>query len=198
MLGVRDLRRSGLGPVSLTVEKGECVTVSGPSGAGKSLLLRAIADLDPNEGVVTLDDIRRESLPGPEWRRRVGYVPAESGWWTETVGGHFDDSAHGVSLLPRLGFPDDALAWQVGRLSTGERQRLALIRALGTRPSFLLLDEPTASLDPEATAAVEGLLSELRAGGAGILMVTHDPAQARRVADRRLRIRDGQIVEARP
>src|SRR5207237_896117 len=89
VLQVRDLRTSILKRVSFTLSAAECIAVKGPSGAGKTLLLRAIADLDPNQGVVTLDGRDRSTIAAPEWRRLVGYVPAEPGWWAETVGEHF-------------------------------------------------------------------------------------------------------------
>ena len=79
MLQVRDLRTNVLKSASLTLSEGECVVVTGPSGAGKTLLLRAIADLDPNHGSVSLDGRDRSTIAAPEWRRLVGYVPAETG-----------------------------------------------------------------------------------------------------------------------
>ena len=85
MLSVTDLTRLELGPLSFSVEAGECLALRGPSGAGKSLLLRAIADLDPNEGRVSLDGESREDMPAPDWRRRVAYLAAEAGWWADTV-----------------------------------------------------------------------------------------------------------------
>jgi putative ABC transport system ATP-binding protein len=91
MLQVRDLRTNILRPASFALSVGECLAVRGPSGAGKTLLLRALADLDPNEGLVTLEGRNRSTIAGPEWRRLVGYVPAEPGWWAETVGEHFAD-----------------------------------------------------------------------------------------------------------
>jgi phosphate-transporting ATPase len=91
LLHVRDLRTDVLKPASFSLLPGECVVVQGPSGAGKTLLLRAIADLDPNEGLVCLGGRDRSTIPGPEWRRLVGYVPAEPGWWAETVGEHFSE-----------------------------------------------------------------------------------------------------------
>ena len=81
LLHVRDLRTSILKPASFSLSAGEAIAVRGASGAGKTLLLRAVADLDPNEGLVTLDGRDRSAIPGPEWRRLVGYVPAEPGWW---------------------------------------------------------------------------------------------------------------------
>jgi len=147
ILQVRDLRTNLLGPVSLSLSVGECVAVRGPSGAGKTLLLRAIADLDPNEGLVCLDGRDRSAIGGPEWRRRVGYVPAEPGWWADTVGEHFSEWTAALAFARDLGFPEEAKAWPITRLSTGERLRLALIRALMVGPKLLLLDEPTAALD---------------------------------------------------
>ena len=91
ILQVRDLRTNLLKPASFSLSAGECVAVRGPSGAGKTLLLRAIADLDPNEGLVCLDGHDRSMIAGPEWRRLIGYVPAEPGWWAETVGEHFSE-----------------------------------------------------------------------------------------------------------
>ena len=91
LLQVRGLRTKILKPVSFSLAAGECIAVRGPSGAGKTLLLRAVADLDPNQGEVSLEGRDRSTIPGPEWRRLVGYVPAEPGWWAETVGEHFGD-----------------------------------------------------------------------------------------------------------
>ena len=91
ILQVCDLRTNLLKPASLSLSAGECIAVRGPSGSGKTLLLRAIADLDPNEGLVSLGGRDRSTIAGPEWRRLVGYVPAEPGWWADTVGEHFDE-----------------------------------------------------------------------------------------------------------
>jgi phosphate-transporting ATPase len=84
----------------------------------------------------------------------------------------------------------------IARLSTGERQRLGLIRALVHHPRILLLDEPTAALDPDATALVENLLAERFAQGTSALWVSHDAAQAKRMAQRCLMIERGQAAEA--
>ena len=88
MFSVRNLSRPGLEPLSFELAAGGCLGISGPSGAGKSLLLRALADLDASEGEVGLDGTRREDLPAPLWRRRVCFLPAESGWWADRVGAH--------------------------------------------------------------------------------------------------------------
>ena len=83
LLSIRDLRRLHLA-ASFDLDAGECVAVRGPSGSGKTQLLRAIADLDPNEGTVLLDGTPRETVPAPAWRRLVAYLPAEPGWGQDT------------------------------------------------------------------------------------------------------------------
>ncbi|SDH50186.1 ABC-type iron transport system FetAB, ATPase component [Roseospirillum parvum] len=194
----------GPGRFDLDLEGGEAVAVEGPSGAGKSRLLRALADLDPAPGAVSLNDTPRDRLSGPAWRRQVAYGAARPGWWAATVGAHFEDREAGARLAGRLGVGgDDAtpvMDWPVSRLSEGESQRLALVRLLcregGEWPAVLLLDEPTAALDPETTGLVEDLLAELVADGVALLFTTHNPAQAARLADRRLRLAEGRLTPA--
>jgi phosphate-transporting ATPase len=195
MLQVRDLRTNILQSASFALSVGECVAIRGPSGAGKTLLLRAVADLDPNEGMVTLEGRNRSTIAGPEWRRLVGYVPAEPGWWAETVGEHFADWPAAAVFLNNLSFPDATGTWSISRLSTGERLRLALVRALIMRPKVLLLDEPTASLDAASVTAVESLIAAERRSGLAVLWVTHDAAQARRIAYRQLVVDAGCVRE---
>jgi ABC-type iron transport system FetAB ATPase subunit len=137
-------------------------------------------------------------MPAPQWRRLVTYVAAESGWWDDTVGRHFADPAGSRTRLAHVGLPDDALDWPVARLSTGERQRLALLRALAHEPRVLLLDEPTSALDPDATRAVEALLGATLARGVAIVLVSHDVAQVERLAHRRLRMAAGQLAAPTP
>lgn len=132
-------------PISLEVPASCSCFVRGPSGAGKSLLLRAVADLDPNQGEVLLGQRRRSRTPAHQWRRLVGYLPAESHWWEDEVGLHHQNWS--AEVLEALGFDDDVLHWSVARLSTGEKQRLALARLLANEPAALLLDEPVANLD---------------------------------------------------
>lgn len=198
MLSIEGLTRPGIAPADLHLEAGACVALSGPSGAGKSLFLRAIVDLDPNQGRLTLDGEDRDHMPAPRWRRLVAYVPAESGWWSDTVADHFPDPEAAAPLLAELGLPGEALGWPVTQLSTGERQRLALARALVTGPRVLCLDEPTSGLDPEAAARVEAILRRRLDDGVAILFVTHDQAQAGRLAGRRLTMEKGVLAEAAP
>jgi putative ABC transport system ATP-binding protein len=195
MLTIRQLSRSGLAAFNLDVADGECVALSGPSGAGKTILLRAIADLDVNQGSVSLDGVAREAIDAPQWRRKVCYLPAEAGWWADVVGAHFPDRGAAAALLPDLGLTPEALDWSVSRLSTGERQRLALARLLLLNPRVMLLDEPTSGLDPAAEARVEAILHARLQQGISILLVTHSPEQASRMARRRLMVEHGRVGE---
>ena len=195
MLTIRGLTRPGLEPFDLELAAGEAVAVLGASGSGKSIMLRAIADLDPNDGIVALGTRTRNGMAAPEWRRLVTYLAAESGWWGEKVSSHFDDPAAGQSLFPALKLANDAMNWDVPRLSTGERQRLALARVLTLTPQIMLLDEPTSGLDAETVRAVEAVLQERLEAGAGMLFVTHDEDQARRLARRCLRLSAGCVTE---
>lgn len=193
-LRLRGFRSRLLQPLDLDLEPGQCLALSGPSGSGKSLLLRAIADLDPHDGELGLDGTDHLAMSGPEWRRRVALLPAESHWWGERVGEHF--STPDPALLAQLGFGEECLEWEVRRLSSGERQRLGLARMLANRPEVLLLDEPTANLDAANTERLEACVAAYRRERpAAVLWVSHDPAQRRRVASRGLLIGNGQLVD---
>jgi ABC-type iron transport system FetAB ATPase subunit len=197
-LTVKDLRSPLAGPFELALPRGGCAAISGASGSGKSLFLRMIADLDPNSGEVALDGAPRAGLAAPAWRRRCPYVAAESGWWRDTVAEHFAagqlDAAR--TLAGRLALSPDLIDGPVQRLSTGERQRLAIIRALVLESPVLLLDEPTGPLDPESAARVEAVLQERLRGGLALVIVTHDPAQGERLGARRFVMRDRRLEAA--
>ena len=192
---VKDLRSAFAGPFELNLGTGACAAITGPSGSGKSLFLRMIADLDLNEGKVWLNERERGSMPAPQWRRQATYVSAESGWWADRVIEHFDVSRRSevAALAARLGLRADLLDAPVAQLSTGEKQRFSLVRALLPSPPVLLLDEPTGPLDEESVAKVEALLRERKATGTSILLVTHDPNQAERLGDQRYRMVAGHL-----
>ena len=193
-LEVRGLRSDLAGPFDFMLASGSALAVTGPSGAGKSVLLRMIADLDPNTGEALLDGVLRSVIPAPAWRARVVYSAAEPGWWHERVGDHFVRSP--AVLLDRLGLRSSILDQPVRLCSTGERQRLALLRALERDPAVLLLDEPTSSLDADSVTAVEALLRERREAGMALLVVTHDLAQAARLGERHMRLELGRLNPA--
>jgi phosphate-transporting ATPase len=183
MLTVSALTRLHIS-VSFELNDGECIALRGQSGVGKSLLLRAIADLDPNEGTIKLNETLREAVPAPLWRKQVTYVAAEPGWWADTVKEHFTSWNDSIPLVVRLGLPPNCGGWRIQRLSTGEKQRLGLIRALTLRSRVLLLDEPTSALDATSTVIVESIIAERISSGTGVIWSTHDNAQAHRVGSR--------------
>ena len=192
---VKNLRSAFAGPFELNLGTGACAAITGPSGSGKSLFLRMIADLDLNEGKVWLHERERGSMPAPQWRRQATYVSAESGWWADRVIEHFGVNRRSevAALAGRLGLRADLLDAPVAQLSTGEKQRFSLVRALLPSPPVLLLDEPTGPLDEESVVAVEALLLERKATGTSILLVTHDPKQAERLGDQRYRMVAGHL-----
>ena len=124
----------------------------------------------------------------------VGLLPTEGQWWNDSVGSHFGCAES--RWLEMLSLSSETMDWQVQRLSTGERQRLALVRLLCNHPKALLLDEPTASLDPDSVRHAEKVIATYREEtGAPVLWVSHDPEQIARIADRHFQIRDGQLTE---
>lgn len=195
-LSLEKLSVGALRDVSLEVAPGEVVCISGESGSGKTRLLRAIADLEPHEGEVTLGADRRQDVPAHCWRGWVMLVPAESSWWGDVVSEHFMEPAS--DSFAAFDMPEASLDWQVERLSSGEKQRLAVLRALSHEPRALLLDEPTANLDPELARRVESWLRDyFRASHMPVIWVAHDRAQIERVADRHFAIREASPGVAR-
>jgi phosphate-transporting ATPase len=114
----------------------------------------------------------------------VTYVATEPGWWADTVQEHFTDWDDAMPLVARLGLPPGCRSWPIRTLSTGEKQRLGLARALMLRSRVLLLDEPTSALDATSTAVVESIIAERISSGTGVIWSTHDSAQAHRVGSR--------------
>jgi ABC-type iron transport system FetAB ATPase subunit len=195
MFSIKNLKTKTLDAVNLNLAAGECVCLTGPSGSGKSLLLRAIADLDPCDADIRINDTSRSKVQPTEWRRQVGLLAAESYWWNSRVGEHFEDCEN---VTPEeLGFTPDVMQWNVERLSSGERQRLGLLRLLCNRPSVLLLDEPTANLDAESRQMVETMiLNYVHDTQAAVLWVSHDKEQINRVCRRMLEIKNNTLVES--
>ena len=197
-LRIEILRNNWAGPFSMSINWGQCLAVTGASGSGKSVFLRMLADIDAADGAVLLGDVDRRAMSAPQWRQKVMLVPAQAGWWAPTVAEHFHDKnkTAAVALARQLRLPDDIFGRHILRLSSGERQRLALIRAIVTQPAVLLLDEPTSSLDQESVDAVESLLSAELERGLILVLVTHDLAQAERMGNQTVHIRDGKVVAA--
>lgn len=181
-LQIKNLSFLNRGPYCFSLNNRQICGISGASGSGKTLLLRAIADLESHSGEMWLDEIDSEKISGPEWRKKVAYLPAESHWWFETAGQHFFKRPSD-EVLEKTGFSPEVMDWEISRLSTGEKQRLAVLRLLQNKPDVLLLDEPTASLDAKNISAVEFLIQDyVKQNNAGCVWVSHDPEQIARVA----------------
>lgn len=195
LLAIQGLQSQVGGPFDMTLAAGECVSITGKSGSGKSVFLRLVADLDPGTGSVALSGRRREDFAAPVWRSRVVYQAAEPAWWAPTPVQHFPPSTAGrvAELMASLGLASELLHADMGRLSTGERQRLALIRSLMCGPAVLLLDEPAASLDLASTLAMEAVLLKQLASGLAIVMVTHSREQADRMGQRHYAMQAGRL-----
>lgn len=186
MLRVDHIRIGALPPLTFTVPDGECLSVEGPSGTGKTRLLRAIADLDPAAGHVFLDGAERGEMPAEQWRRQVRYMAAEPAWWAATPRLHMATSPRLERLVEALGLEARVLDRPVAELSTGERQRLALVRAVIDEPRVLLLDEPTAALDPAAAALADEVIRFETLAGRSVVLVSHNRAEIDRLAHARL------------
>lgn len=183
-----------VGPISFALEPGERLVLGGQSGTGKTLLLRALADLDPHQGEVFLCGREQAEYVPTEWRRKVAYLPAESAWWSDQVGDHFAREI--VVPWEALGFDAAVRDWNITRLSSGERQRLAILRMLVNRPRILLLDEPTANLDASNAGLVEKLIFDyLEEASASAVWVSHDMEQRRRLGARIVALVEGQWQE---
>jgi tungstate transport system ATP-binding protein len=203
------IRRGGralLDGIDIGIEPGPLTVIMGPNGAGKSLLLRVLATLvRPDAGVVTwggtMPDrgrapqlgfvfqkpvmLRRSAIDNVRYALKAAGVPR----------GERDRRA--AEALAAAGL--ERLAGSPARvLSGGEQQRLAIARALATGPEVLLLDEPTANLDPAATLAIETQVQAAHRAGTTVVFVTHDLGQARRLADDVAFVHHGRVAERTP
>ncbi|MEA2779632.1 MAG: tungstate transport system ATP-binding protein [Rhodospirillaceae bacterium] len=191
--------------IDLTIEAGARTVILGPNGAGKSLLLRICHGLlTASAGSVRWRGPAAEEAPWhqamvfqrPVMLRRSAAANIDYALKLRRMPAN-DRRQKVAAALARTGL--SALADQPARLlSIGEQQRLALARAWATEPELLLLDEPTASLDPAATFAVEAIIEAMHCAGCKIVMSTHDLAQARRLADEIVFLHRGRVCERQP
>ncbi|MBL1420339.1 MAG: ATP-binding cassette domain-containing protein [Alphaproteobacteria bacterium] len=177
--------------------KAGLTALAAPSGAGKSRLFAAIADLIVNEGEVSLDDVNRNDIAATHWRKMVRYVSAEPSWWGNTVAEHLSDDEKTRQMATKFGLTSELYERPIEQLSTGERQRFGLLRALVDEPQVLLLDEPTAALDQDTSLKIEAELVRLAGEGRIIFIISHSEAQIERIATRVVRIVDGKVCEGR-
>jgi putative ABC transport system ATP-binding protein len=215
--GVTKIYQAGSPPaladISLTVSAGETVAVMGPSGSGKSTLLNMVAGLDkPTKGTVTVAGQRIDNLGEAVLARfRARHVGIVFQFFNLLEDLTVEDNVllpaqlAGVSrrkakaqareLLERMGIAEHRDDYPA-RMSGGQRQRVAIARALVNKPELLLADEPTGALDTATGQEITDLLHELNCAGQTIVLVTHDPVLAQRLAVRTVRLVDGQVAAA--
>ncbi len=196
-----------LAPLSLELVPGSVTGVIGPNGSGKTTLLRALAGLSRGPGTVTIDGALLATLPAARRARRLAWLPSTRDLAWPMLARHLvalglgpgaarDDAAIAAALAAA-----DAGGFatrRVDTLSTGERARVLLARALVASPDWLLLDEPTANLDPWHRLAVMALLRREAGRGAGVVVALHDLDLARRHCDRLLLLSGGNLVADGP
>jgi polar amino acid transport system ATP-binding protein len=205
-------RRVVLDAVSITFERGKVSAVVGPSGCGKSTLLRCINGLEVHdEGTIRAFDIEVTQAPATlhRVRREVGMVFQQYGLFSHMSAlanvmeapmhvrglARADAEARALALLEKVGIAHRRHAFP-RELSGGEQQRVAIARALAMEPQALLLDEPTAALDPLRKIEVVRVLEALAAEGTTMVIVTHEPAVVTGVAQRKIVLEAGRVVES--
>lgn len=191
--------------VTTSIPENQIFTVVGPSGAGKSTFLRAINRLiEIQDGEITLDDRSIREYGSVELRKMVGMVfqipLAFEGTVEDNVlmGPRLTGSPEPdvKDLLEMVGLGVGFLDRKASELSVGEQQRMCIARAIANRPDVLLMDEPTASLDPESSRKVEELILRLKEGGElTLVVVTHNMEQGKRIGDWTLYMKEGRSIE---
>jgi len=194
-------KRRGIIGVSLDVKPGEVFGYLGPNGAGKTTTIRTLLGLlQPSSGSATVlgHDIVRHSL---EIRRSIGYLPGELNTYDNMTGADFlrylghlrsgVDWAFVEQLADRLNCETSP---RIGTLSHGNRQKLGLVQAFMSRPSLLILDEPTMGLDPLMQQEFYHMLAEVREDGRTVFLSSHIMPEVERVCDRVAIIREGVVV----
>ena len=210
--GIRQRRDGGdiLKNINLRVERGEVFALIGPTGAGKTTLLRLIDLIDtPTEGRIFFDgvDVTASERVRLEARRRMAFVLQKPVVFNMSV---YENIAHGLrwrgagrrqvherveGILETMGL-NEYRKRNARTLSGGEVQRVAIARAIATEPELLLLDEPTANLDPVSASKIEELIADIiKRDSITVIMATHDMVQGERLADRISVMMNGEIVQ---
>ena len=197
--------RKILDGASILVRPGEAVSIQGPSGSGKSTLVRTLATLvEADAGTILLGGQDAREISPVQFRTRVAFLAQQPAMFTGTVRENLETgpSLHGSllgdvqarELILAVGLDESFLPREARSLSGGEKQRVALARALANAPEALLLDEPTAALDPDAGERIVALLRTLIGRGLSLVMVTHDDAHARALGGTRYRCERGRVT----
>ena len=201
LLEVKNLKKSFddnvvLKDISLNVEKGEVLAIIGPSGSGKSTLLRCITDLETEdsgeikfEGTFGLVFQNFNLFPHHSVMKNITNAPIRVQKRDKT-----EVFEHARDLLKKMGLEDKEDAYPC-ELSGGQQQRVSIARALAMNPDILFFDEPTSALDPELTGEILTVIRELAADKMTMVIVTHEMAFARNVADTIIFMEEGVIVE---
>ena len=219
MIELRDIHKR-FGPlevlkgITASVEKSEVVCIIGPSGSGKSTILRCINGLESYEAGAILVEGARVERDAPSITairtqvsmvfQRFNLFPHRTALENVVEGPIYvkhepraEALERGRALLAQVGLADKANA-HPAQLSGGQQQRVAIARALAMQPRAILFDEPTSALDPELVGEVLETMRRLAADGMTMVLVTHELAFAREVADRVIMMADGQVVEEAP
>ena len=217
MIAVKDLKKSFgkltvLDGISLNIEKGDVICLVGPSGCGKSTFLRCLNRLEePTGGHVFLDGQEVTEKDIDATRAKMGMVFQHFNLFPhKTVKQNItlapvllkrktqaEADAQAMELLERIGLADKADTYP-NMLSGGQKQHIAIVRALAMDPEVLLFDEPTSALDPEMVGEVLELMKDLAKSGMTMVVVTHEMGFAREVASRVIFIDKGKIQEDKP
>jgi lipopolysaccharide export system ATP-binding protein len=202
-------RRTVVRGVTIEVRAGEVVGLLGPNGAGKTTSFHMIVGLTrPDAGEIVLNGERVTDLPMYQRARRgLGYLPQEPSVFRrltveenvlailETLRlGAAERRTRLAALLDELGLTRVATT-RADALSGGERRRLEITRALVVSPSFMLLDEPFAGIDPIAVVDIQGIVTQLRTRGIGVLITDHNVRETLGICDRAYIVNDGTVLE---
>lgn len=211
ILKIRNVRYSSdkdeiIKGINLTVKKGDCISIVGQSGSGKSTFLKILSDLiSPTEGAIYYNEKDYREIDPMELRKKISYCIQIPYLFGESVYENLAfpfqirnmnvDEERILNLLKMLKLGGNYLNKSIDALSGGEKQRIALIRNLLSKPDILLLDEVTSGLDRENTQIVEKLIKKMNEEGMTVLWITHDINQSESIFNKRVHIDEGKIIK---
>ena len=192
---------AALADLNLSVSAGEVFGFLGPNGAGKTTAIRLLMnEIRATSGTASIlgMDVHRDSLA---LRHRIGYLPSELALYPNMTGAdliHFLANLRGgvdARYVEQLGERLNVqMAKKIGDLSSGNRQKIGIIQAFMNKPEFVILDEPSAGLDPLVQRELQGLIREIADAGGAIFLSSHTLSEVKRVADRVGIIRSGKLI----